>query len=31
MPYPGSRVAGGMVEYQHLPLAAELAERFCAT
>jgi hypothetical protein len=29
-PYPGSRVAGGMVDYQDLPLPAELIERFKA-
>ena len=27
-PYPGSRVAGGMVDYQYLPLPSELVERF---
>ncbi|HEX5228802.1 MAG TPA: hypothetical protein VFW44_13880 [Bryobacteraceae bacterium] len=27
-PYPGSRVAGGMVDYQYLPLPADLVERF---
>jgi hypothetical protein len=30
VPYPGSRAAGGMVEYQHLPLSPELVERFKA-
>ena len=29
-PYPGSRRAGGMVDYQYLPLAPELVERFKA-
>jgi len=29
-PYPGSRAAGGMVDYQYLPLPAELVERFKA-
>ena len=27
-PYPGSRWAGGMVDYQFLPLPADLVERF---
>ena len=27
-PYPGSRVAGGMVDYRNLPLSAGLVERF---
>lgn len=27
-PYPGSRAAGGMVDYQYLPLPADLIERF---
>lgn len=27
-PYPGSRVAGGMVSYEHLPLPSELVKRF---
>lgn len=29
-PYPGSRAAGSMVDYQYLPLPAELVERFKA-
>jgi hypothetical protein len=29
-PYPGSRRAGGMVDYQYLPLPADLVERFKA-
>jgi hypothetical protein len=29
-PYPGSRRAGGMVDYQYLPLPADLMERFKA-
>jgi hypothetical protein len=29
-PYPGSRAAGGMVDYRHLPLRADLVERFKA-
>lgn len=28
VPYPGSRTAGGMVDYKHLPLTAELVGRF---
>ena len=27
-PYPGSRASGGMVDYQFLPLSAELVQRF---
>lgn len=30
VPYPGSRTAGGMVDYQYLPLPSELVERFKA-
>jgi len=30
VPYPGSRNAGGMVDYQYLPLPSELVERFKA-
>jgi len=30
VPYPGSRVAGGMVDYQYLPLPSELVGRFKA-
>ena len=30
VPYPGSRVAGGMVDYKYLPLPGELVERFKA-
>jgi len=29
-PYPGSRAAGGMVDYQYLPVPGELVERFKA-
>jgi hypothetical protein len=29
-PYPGSRAAGGMVDYKHLPLPDDLVERFNA-
>jgi hypothetical protein len=29
-PYPGSRRAGGMVDYQYLPLPSDLVERFKA-
>ena len=29
-PYPGSRAAGGMVDYQYVPLSTELVERFKA-
>jgi hypothetical protein len=28
VPYPGSRRAGGMVDYEYLPLPVELVERF---
>src|ERR1700722_5122719 len=30
VPYPGSRSAGGMVDYQYLPVPVELVERFKA-
>jgi hypothetical protein len=29
-PYPGSRAAGGMVDYQYLPISEDLVERFKA-
>jgi len=30
VPYPGSRSAGGMINYQHLPLPIDLVDRFRA-